>query len=122
MGASAAFTFNGTNVVIYASKQSNHGNYSVSLDGGDPLLFSGFADFPGLFQAPIYDSGDLPQDLHSVIVTNLEYMTFDIDSVSTRVTFVEYKGQGCFRLNGDAVDFVDVRTWFRESECQQDHC
>ncbi|KAJ7482211.1 hypothetical protein B0H11DRAFT_1862898 [Mycena galericulata] len=66
-GSAATFTFNGTQVFVHGAKRSNHGPYSVTLDGTS-TLFDGFAD-PPIFST-LFVSSVLSQGLHTVTVTN----------------------------------------------------
>jgi hypothetical protein len=66
-GSSATFVFNGTQVFVNGAKRSNHGPYSVTLDGTQ-TLFNGFSEnaiFGPLFVSPV-----LAQGQHTVTLTN----------------------------------------------------
>ncbi|KAG8772489.1 hypothetical protein FRC12_003058 [Ceratobasidium sp. 428] len=42
-GAQLSFQFTGIAVYIFGAKRTNHGNYSVQLDGQTPEVFNGLA-------------------------------------------------------------------------------
>ncbi|KAJ7468225.1 hypothetical protein B0H11DRAFT_2305774 [Mycena galericulata] len=66
-GSSASFSFNGTQVWVYGAKRSNHGPYSVQMDG-KTTQYDGFStqdEFTYLFS-----SGPLASGQHTVVVTN----------------------------------------------------
>ncbi|KAJ7080959.1 hypothetical protein B0H15DRAFT_786862 [Mycena belliarum] len=93
-GSSASFSFSGTQVWIFGAKRSNHGPYTVALDGKSSQ-FDGFSeddDFTALF-----DSGPLKQGQHKVVITNavkdprkpfldVDYITWSTDSDSPNIT------------------------------------
>ncbi|KAJ6476281.1 hypothetical protein C8R45DRAFT_753943, partial [Mycena sanguinolenta] len=66
-GSSATFTFNGTQVFVNGAKRSNHGPYSITLDGTQ-TTFQGFSA-DAVF-GPLFVSDVLPQGLHTVTLTN----------------------------------------------------
>ncbi|KAJ7147284.1 hypothetical protein C8R46DRAFT_546455 [Mycena filopes] len=66
-GSSATFSFTGTQVFVFGAKRSNHGPYSITLDGTS-TLFDGAAD-PPIF-GTLFASDVLPQAQHTITVTN----------------------------------------------------
>ncbi|KAJ7822446.1 hypothetical protein B0H13DRAFT_2126955 [Mycena leptocephala] len=65
-GASATFTFTGTQVYVFGAKRDNHGPYSITLDN-TPTLLTVF--FPAVF-GPLFVSDVLKQGQHTVTLTN----------------------------------------------------
>lgn len=70
-GASATFTFNGTDIWIFGAKRDNHGPYTVTLDGS-VIEQAGFAVLPGVFQTPLFVSAGLQNKQHTVVITNTQ--------------------------------------------------
>ncbi|KAJ7657878.1 hypothetical protein DFH06DRAFT_456155 [Mycena polygramma] len=66
-GSSATFTFNGTQVYVFGAKRSNHGPYSITLDGVATLFDGNSAD--PIF-GPLFVSDVLAQKQHTVTLTN----------------------------------------------------
>ncbi|KAJ6482939.1 hypothetical protein C8R47DRAFT_578359 [Mycena vitilis] len=66
-GSSATFTFTGTQVYVFGAKRSNHGPYSITLDGV-ATLFDGNSANPVF--GPLFVSDVLPQKQHTVTLTN----------------------------------------------------
>nr|GAT60605.1 predicted protein [Mycena chlorophos] len=69
-GDTATLIFTGTRVWLFGAKRNNHGGYSVKVDGNTPSNFNGFAS-TAVFQQPLFDSGSLAQQQHTVTITNL---------------------------------------------------
>ncbi|KAJ7616306.1 hypothetical protein DFH06DRAFT_109505 [Mycena polygramma] len=82
-GDSASFSFNGTQVWIFGAKRSNHGFYSVSVDG-NTTEYDGFSKNDKY--TALFDSGSLNSGLHTVELTNIQNDTdkiyLDIDSIT----------------------------------------
>jgi hypothetical protein len=70
-GAKASIIFNGTSVQLFGATKSDHGKYSVSLDGASPSPFDGKRD-TDMFQQPLYSALTLPMGLHTVVLTSEE--------------------------------------------------
>ncbi|KAJ7737880.1 hypothetical protein DFH07DRAFT_892813 [Mycena maculata] len=103
-GSNATFTFNGTQVFVHGAKRSNHGPYSVTLDG-ITTDFDGFSENPifgTLFVSDVLTSG-----LHTVTVTNeLLNQTFpflDIDFITWTDTVAD---------DGETTTIEDTTTAF----------
>jgi hypothetical protein len=79
-GASAIFTFNGTDVEIFGARRENHGSYHVKLDNTSYPPFSGNAS-PATFQQPLFTASNLNQGAHTVTLTNQGNTFLDIDFV-----------------------------------------
>ncbi|KAJ6607004.1 hypothetical protein B0H10DRAFT_2073432 [Mycena sp. CBHHK59/15] len=79
--ASATLEFHGTNVTVYASKNDNHGNFTISLDGNDYTI-NGFAEWPGIYKIPIFSSPILKQGSHILTITNSNWTFLDIDWIT----------------------------------------
>jgi hypothetical protein len=70
-GAKASIVFNGTSVQLFGATKSDHGKYSVSLDGVPAGSFDGRRT-TDMFQQPLYSALTLPMGLHTVILTSEE--------------------------------------------------
>jgi len=79
--ASATFQFWGTWVMVKGSKNTFHGGYNVSLDGFS-YNFTGSVPYPGEWQVPLFTSARLEEGHHTLIVSNNEWQTLDIDSIT----------------------------------------
>lgn len=80
--AKMSFTFFGNSIKIYGSKRENHGMFQVQLDNQTYDPQSGFANLPGSFQQELFSKDGLTDELHVVIIKNLEAGKYlDIDSV-----------------------------------------
>ncbi|KAJ7071988.1 hypothetical protein C8F01DRAFT_1361438 [Mycena amicta] len=83
-GDSASLIFTGTQVWIFGAKRDNHGGYTIKLDGksSDHDGFSSTA----VFGQPLFDSGSLPQQQHTITITNAPNDTtkdfLDIDFIT----------------------------------------
>jgi hypothetical protein len=78
--ASATLRYQGTSVTVFGSKDTDHGNYTVTLDGISYHL-SGFGEYPGEFKTAIFISPKLNQGFHTLVISNDEYQYLDIDRV-----------------------------------------
>ncbi|KAL0952764.1 hypothetical protein HGRIS_006992 [Hohenbuehelia grisea] len=67
-GSSASLTFTGTSVWIFGAKRSNHGPYSVNLDG---TVTTGSGYVQSLFQTPLFSATGLEDRSHTVTITNM---------------------------------------------------
>ncbi|EIW72230.1 hypothetical protein TREMEDRAFT_58390 [Tremella mesenterica DSM 1558] len=67
--AIAHFQFNGSSVGLYGGVNFNHGNYSVSLDGGPTQLYNG-SHFE-LVDTLLYLATSLSEGPHSLTITNV---------------------------------------------------
>lgn len=79
-GATATFTFNGTGVQIFGAKRGNHGAFTVNLDGAITNE-NGQSSDPGIFQTALFSTSNLPQGLHTVVLSNPGTNFLDIDFV-----------------------------------------
>lgn len=73
--------FNGTGVSLYGAKRSNHGLYTVNMDGADSIQANGSSS-TSFFQQTLYASNNLTLGYHSVTLENMEPNYVDIDYVS----------------------------------------
>jgi hypothetical protein len=81
-GAQMTFHFNGTDVMLYGAKRSNHGKYQVAVDNGTLDTEDGFAQDPDLFRVLLFQSHGLHQEPHTMILTNVDDQKFvDVDFV-----------------------------------------
>ncbi|KAF8346320.1 hypothetical protein F5887DRAFT_961364 [Amanita rubescens] len=86
--ASMTFRYCGTDVQLYGAQRGNHGRYQVTLDNFTYSPQSGFAPDPGNFQVVLFESHDVPQGNHTVIITNADNDKWlDIDFVTWTSTF-----------------------------------
>lgn len=92
MGASATIVFQGNAISLYGGTALNHGMFSVSLDGGSPLVMNGtapvtrtavllvcsFFPSPQSQLLPIahrflqYYASSLNSDIHNLTITNVD--------------------------------------------------
>lgn len=79
--ASASIEFWGTWIMVKGSKNDYHGGYTVTLDGSYYRL-NGSAPYPGSWKAPLFISDHLVLGLHTLTISNDEWLTLDIDSIT----------------------------------------
>ncbi|KAH7927499.1 hypothetical protein BV22DRAFT_1127311 [Leucogyrophana mollusca] len=65
----ATFSFNGTAFSVYGAKRSNHGTYSVEVDGTTHSGLNG-NNTDGEFQVSLFNMTGLQQGMHTVSITN----------------------------------------------------
>ncbi|WVW86138.1 hypothetical protein I302_108179 [Kwoniella bestiolae CBS 10118] len=89
---SVSLTFNGTGITVYGAKKSNHGMYTVQLDGRNMGTSDGYSASPA-YQQELYGVDDLsPDQEHTLVFTNaplgvgnnLTRNSFEIDSAVIR--------------------------------------
>ncbi|KAF5384275.1 hypothetical protein D9615_003297 [Tricholomella constricta] len=81
-GATMSFTFEGVGVAVYGSKNVDHGNYSINLDGN--LGFGtgqGTAREPVQYQSRIFITNTLP-GTHTLTLMSQHSGVFDIDYIT----------------------------------------
>jgi hypothetical protein len=66
--------------MVKGSKNDYHGGYTVTLDGSY-YHRNGSAPYPGSWKAPLFISDHLVPGLHTLTISNDEWLTLDIDSV-----------------------------------------
>ncbi|EIN08202.1 hypothetical protein PUNSTDRAFT_52662 [Punctularia strigosozonata HHB-11173 SS5] len=86
-GAAARITFFGECIYLYGATSSNHGNYSVAIDGGAPTSLTGYTGTPtdpGTIFRPqtlLFFASGLAHDTHTLELTNTDtsgaYLDFD---------------------------------------------
>ncbi|KAL1745375.1 hypothetical protein HDZ31DRAFT_73608 [Schizophyllum fasciatum] len=85
MGATMAFTFNGSAVAIYGARRPNHGRYQIKLDGEFVAEMDGHADQDKL-QQELYSVDGLDASRgagpHTIELTNLEQQFLDVDFIT----------------------------------------
>ncbi|WVF72002.1 hypothetical protein IAT40_006813 [Kwoniella sp. CBS 6097] len=70
-GDSVTFEWDGACIWLFGAKRPNHGNFSVSLDGGDKQYYtSESGPSSDLFQQVLYTSGEIPSGEHEVVMVN----------------------------------------------------
>ncbi|KAI5123650.1 hypothetical protein M0805_001683 [Coniferiporia weirii] len=101
-GATATFAFNGTGVWLYGAKRSNHGTYSVTLDGAEQESYSGNVPEGDEFQVVLFGASNLALGMHEVVLKNEGSGTetfLDIDFIRWETEL----GQDNYTLNQTAV-------------------
>ncbi|KAG1861612.1 hypothetical protein DFJ58DRAFT_872394 [Suillus subalutaceus] len=110
-GSVATFSFNGTAFWIYGAKRSNHGTYTVTVDGANYAANNGESN-NALFQQVLFNQSGLTQGLHTVSLTNTATGTatpyVDIDMVTWQT---EFSGT---QLVTESVDDADPRFQYQE--------
>ncbi|KAG1866695.1 hypothetical protein F4604DRAFT_1682768 [Suillus subluteus] len=108
-GSVATFSFNGTAFWIYGAKRSNHGTYTVTVDGANYAGNDGQSN-NALFQQVLFNQSDLTQGLHTVSLTNTATgnLYVDIDMVTWQT---EFSGT---QLVTESVDDADPRFQYQE--------
>ncbi|KAJ6458128.1 hypothetical protein C8R47DRAFT_995366 [Mycena vitilis] len=79
--ASATLEFWGTWIMVNGSKNDAHGGYTVTLDGF-PRALNGYEPYPGSWKTPIFMSDHLDPGPHTLTISNDEWRTLDIDSIT----------------------------------------
>jgi hypothetical protein len=81
-GSTASFTFNGTGFYLFRSKQDDHGDYSVSIDGNTQIMSRQVST--SAFQTLLYANPSLPYREHRVVLTNVGASSvLDLDYIIT---------------------------------------
>lgn len=108
-GSVATFSFNGTAFWIYGAKRSNHGIYTVTVDGASFAGNTGQSN-ANLFQQVLFNQSGLTQKLHTVSLTNTATgsLYVDIDMVAWQTEFNETQ------LVTETVDDADPRFQYQE--------
>ncbi|KAG2339767.1 hypothetical protein BDR05DRAFT_891250 [Suillus weaverae] len=108
-GSVATFSFNGTAFWIYGAKRSNHGTYTVAVDGANFAGNTGQSN-ANLFQQVLFNQSGLTQKLHTVSIMNTATgsLYVDIDMV---VWQTEFNGT---QLVTETVDDADPRFLYQE--------
>ncbi|CAE6501456.1 unnamed protein product [Rhizoctonia solani] len=75
-GSTARLQFRGIAIYIFGAKRGNHGFYSVSVDGGTPERFDGYAPTQpdgtdGVYQFPLFARDSMEDTTHTVVLTNI---------------------------------------------------
>ncbi|KAF7345365.1 hypothetical protein MVEN_01554400 [Mycena venus] len=79
--AFATFKFWGTSIIVKGLKNPSHGNYTVELDGS-PHQFNGYIPHSDEWRSIIYNSSVLEPGPHTLTITNDDWWTLDIDSIT----------------------------------------
>ncbi|KAG2132465.1 uncharacterized protein EDB93DRAFT_1176770 [Suillus bovinus] len=108
-GSVATFSFNGTAFWIYGAKRTNHGTYTVAVDGANFAGNTGLSNV-NLFQQVLFNQSGLTQELHTVSITNTATgnLYVDIDMVTWQT---EFSGT---QLVTETVDDADPRFEYQE--------
>jgi hypothetical protein len=110
--ASATFQFWGTWVMVTGSKNDYHGGYTVELDGFKYPL-NGSEPYPGEWKAPLFVSEHLADDeLHTLTITNDEWLTLDIDSITWTCDVGERNATNSPLQNTTVDDGEGAFSWF----------
>lgn len=110
--ATLTFDFNGTAIWIYGAKRTNHGTYSVQIDGATFSDLNGNAN--DLFQQSLFNTSTLSQEMHTVKLTNTATSTtdpyVDIDMVS-HFSPRTLKYSMAHRLRGNPKLAIQATSW-----------
>lgn len=108
-GSVATFSFNGTAFWIYGAKRTNHGTYTVTVDGASFAGNTGLSN-TNLFQQVLFNQSGLTQKLHTVSLTNTatQSLYVDIDMVAWQTEFNETQ------LVTETVDDADPRFQYQQ--------
>ncbi|KAG1771828.1 hypothetical protein EDD22DRAFT_862750, partial [Suillus occidentalis] len=108
-GSVATFSFNGTAFWIYGAKRTNHGTFTVTVDGASFAGNTGLSNV-NLFQQVLFNQSGLTQKLHTVSLTNTATgsLYVDIDMVVWQTEFNETQ------LVTETVDDADPRFQYQE--------
>ncbi|OCF39003.1 hypothetical protein I317_07220 [Kwoniella heveanensis CBS 569] len=85
-GASMTVQFNGSSIQFFGGLNTDHGNYTVSIDGGSERTFDA-VNWDRLYQVPKYLVSGLEDTQHTMKVTNVAqsgYPTFGFDYAVVR--------------------------------------
>ncbi|WVR00237.1 hypothetical protein IAU59_007379 [Kwoniella sp. CBS 9459] len=83
------FKFNGTSIQMYAGIHTNHGNYTIALDGGDEQQCNAY-NWELLYQVPIFTASGLEDREHTIRYRNAapapnNFLSFDFAIVNSSV-------------------------------------
>ncbi|KAJ7260917.1 hypothetical protein B0H12DRAFT_1274722 [Mycena haematopus] len=119
-GSSATFIFNGTQVFVNGAKRSNHGPYSVTLDGTQTLL-NGFSE-DAVF-GPLFVSNVLLQDQHTVTITNqlnnASFPYLDIDFITYTTTIPDNGETKALEDTDPAFTYTPPTSWTTDLSTSQ---
>ncbi|KAJ7260918.1 hypothetical protein B0H12DRAFT_1048349, partial [Mycena haematopus] len=119
-GSSATFTFNGTQVFVNGAKRSNHGPYSITLDGTQTLL-NGFSANPVF--GPLFVSDVLPQGLHTVTLTNqlnnASFPFLDLDFITYTTTIPDNGESKTVEDTDPAFTYTPPTSWTTDLSTSQ---
>ncbi|KIM58543.1 hypothetical protein SCLCIDRAFT_1218490 [Scleroderma citrinum Foug A] len=108
----ASFTFNGTGFWIYGAKRSNHGTYSVEVDGATYTNNSG-SSANNQFMVSLFNTSGLTQGSHTVSLTNTgtnsQYVDIDL------IVWESEVGNTSDQLITETVQDTDARFQYEES-------
>ncbi|KAK6909455.1 hypothetical protein I203_103474 [Kwoniella mangroviensis CBS 8507] len=68
-GSIMELKFNGSSIQLFSSINTDHGDYTISLDGGEQEVYSG-NNWQLLYQVPIYTISGLTEGEHTITITN----------------------------------------------------
>ncbi|WWC94843.1 hypothetical protein V866_001693 [Kwoniella sp. B9012] len=68
-GSIMELKFNGSSIQLFASINSDHGDYTISLDRGEQEVYSG-NNWQLVYQVPIYTVSGLTEGEHTITITN----------------------------------------------------
>ncbi|KAF8065229.1 hypothetical protein FPV67DRAFT_1418932 [Lyophyllum atratum] len=105
-GATMSFTFEGTGIAVYGSRNVNHGNFTVDIDGNN-LRQSGKSSVATQsveYQAPLFVYSTLSPGPHTITLLSLENAAFDIDYITWTSSVNRDKGGALVRLVMDDAD------------------
>ncbi|KAG6915618.1 hypothetical protein DXG01_010694 [Tephrocybe rancida] len=77
-----SFSFFGTAIYMYGSKDVDHGAFNTSLDGHDPRTVNGTAPAPGKYPAGLFINHSLNPGPHTLAIVTQDSSVFDIDFIT----------------------------------------
>ncbi|WWD03610.1 hypothetical protein V865_001664 [Kwoniella europaea PYCC6329] len=69
VGDSMSLKFTGTNIQVYGTINTDHGAYSISMDGNPAKMFDGYF-FQARFSTVLYTATNLPEGEHTLVMQN----------------------------------------------------
>ncbi|ODO10224.1 hypothetical protein I350_02453 [Cryptococcus amylolentus CBS 6273] len=70
IGDEMSFQFTGSSIQLFASVNTDHGNYSVTLDGGDARVFNA-ENWELIYGTPMFSATGLGEGNHTIKLSNL---------------------------------------------------
>ncbi|WVR09746.1 hypothetical protein IAU60_006822 [Kwoniella sp. DSM 27419] len=70
LGSSMSFGFNGSSIQIFGGINTDHGNYSISLDGGPEQIYSSY-NWQLVYRVTLFTVSGLPDASHTIVYRNI---------------------------------------------------
>lgn len=105
LGATMTFTFEGVGVAVYGSKNVDHGDFTVNIDGNNRRQ-SGNRTVAqtALYQTPLFLDDSLATGPHTLTILNLQEAILDIDYITWTSSVNQDKGGTLVRSVVDDAD------------------